>query len=78
MCLDTTRSHLHLHLHLHLCTRPPPPTCLPSCLPAPQISALQIESTLLEHPDIAEVAVFGVPDEAQGEVGVGVRVGWCV
>ncbi|GIL63407.1 hypothetical protein Vafri_17443 [Volvox africanus] len=33
-----------------------------------KISALQIESVVLEHPGIAEVAVLGVPDETFGEV----------
>ncbi|KAG2443494.1 hypothetical protein HXX76_001847 [Chlamydomonas incerta] len=33
-----------------------------------KISALQIESAVLEHPAVAEVAVLGVPDEALGEV----------
>jgi malonyl-CoA/methylmalonyl-CoA synthetase len=32
-----------------------------------KISALEIESVLLEHPDFAEVAVVGVPDETWGE-----------
>ncbi len=32
-----------------------------------KISALDIERVLLEHPDIAEVAVFGLPDETYGE-----------
>ena len=30
----------------------------------------EIEAALLEHPDIAQVAVVGVPDERMGEVGV--------
>lgn len=34
----------------------------------PQISALHIESALLEHPRIAEVAVLGLPDAEYGEV----------
>ncbi|EFJ50094.1 hypothetical protein VOLCADRAFT_104041 [Volvox carteri f. nagariensis] len=33
-----------------------------------KISALQVESVVLEHPAIAEVAVLGVPDETFGEV----------
>ena len=32
-----------------------------------KISALEIESKLLEHPNIAEVVVFGIPDEKYGE-----------
>lgn len=32
-----------------------------------KLSALEIENHLLEHPDIAEVAVCGVADEAYGE-----------
>lgn len=46
-----------------------PVPCLDS-----QISALSVESALLEHPDIAEAAVLGLPDEALGEVG-GLRGG---
>ena len=34
-----------------------------NCYPA------EIESALFEHPDIAEVAVIGIPDERMGEVG---------
>ena len=33
-----------------------------------QISALHIESALLEHPRLAEVAVLGLPDAEYGEV----------
>ncbi|GLC43965.1 hypothetical protein PLESTB_000214700 [Pleodorina starrii] len=33
-----------------------------------KISALQIESVIMEHPAISEVAVLGVPDETFGEV----------
>lgn len=33
-----------------------------------KVSALEVEAKLLEHPRVAEVAVFGVPDEAYGEV----------
>jgi malonyl-CoA/methylmalonyl-CoA synthetase len=33
-----------------------------------KLSALEIESSLLEHPDIRECAVVGVPDETWGEV----------
>lgn len=51
------------------------PLPLPLCLPRPwhldQISALHIESALLEHPLLAEVAVLGLPDEVYGEVGWG-------
>lgn len=32
------------------------------------ISAIEVESTLLEHPDVAECAVVGIPDEARGMV----------
>jgi malonyl-CoA/methylmalonyl-CoA synthetase len=32
-----------------------------------KLSALEIERDLLEHPDIAELAVMGVPDEVWGE-----------
>ncbi|KAG2497238.1 hypothetical protein HYH03_004826 [Edaphochlamys debaryana] len=32
-----------------------------------KISALQIESAILEHPGVGEVAVLGVPDQALGE-----------
>ncbi len=39
-----------------------------AALPAMQISALHIESALLEHPRIAEVAVLGLPDAESGEV----------
>ena len=31
-------------------------------------SALEIEATLLEHPDVSEVAVIGVPDDEWGEI----------
>jgi acyl-CoA synthetase (AMP-forming)/AMP-acid ligase II len=30
----------------------------------------EIESRLLEHPDIVQVAVVGIPDERMGEVGL--------
>ncbi len=33
-----------------------------------KISALDVESALLQHPSIAEVAVVGLPDETLGEV----------
>ena len=33
-----------------------------------KLSALEIEATLLEHPDVSEVAVIGVPDEEWGEI----------
>lgn len=32
-----------------------------------KLSSLQIERTLLEHPDIEELSVLGVPDETYGE-----------
>jgi len=32
-----------------------------------KLSALEIEAALLEHPEVAEVAVTGVPDETWGE-----------
>ena len=32
-----------------------------------KLSALEIEATLLEHPDVSEVAVIGVPDDEWGE-----------
>jgi len=32
-----------------------------------KLSALEIEAALLEHPDIAEVAVLGLPDDTWGE-----------
>lgn len=38
-----------------------------------QISALHIESVLLEHPSVAEVAVLGLPDETYGEARRGRR-----
>jgi len=31
----------------------------------------EIEDTLLQHPAIARVAIVGIPDERQGEVGMG-------
>ncbi len=33
-----------------------------------KLSALQIESVLLEHPSLQECAVVGVPDPTYGEV----------
>ena len=33
-----------------------------------KLSALQIEDVLLDHPDIAECAVVGIPDDDMGEV----------
>jgi len=35
---------------------------------------LEVEAKLLEHPEVAEVAVLGLPDEAYGEVGAAVVV----
>jgi acyl-CoA synthetase (AMP-forming)/AMP-acid ligase II len=35
---------------------------------------LEVEEVLLTHPDVAEIAIFGVPDEKWGEVGVAVVV----
>ncbi len=32
------------------------------------IAALEVEACLYEHPDIVEIAVFGVPDERLGEI----------
>lgn len=32
-----------------------------------KLSALEIEQVLLEHPDIAEVVIVGIPDETWGE-----------
>jgi malonyl-CoA/methylmalonyl-CoA synthetase len=32
-----------------------------------KLSALEIEREILEHPDVAEVAVLGIPDEIWGE-----------
>ena len=33
-----------------------------------KLSALEIEATLLEHPDVDEVAVIGLPDDEWGEI----------
>ena len=33
-----------------------------------KLSALEIEATLLEHRDVSEVAVIGVPDDEWGEI----------
>lgn len=33
-----------------------------------KLSALEIEATLLEHPDVSEVAVIGIPDDEWGEL----------
>jgi acyl-CoA synthetase (AMP-forming)/AMP-acid ligase II len=35
---------------------------------------LEVEEVLLTHPDVAEIAIFGVPDKKWGEVGVAVVV----
>lgn len=32
-----------------------------------KISALDIESVILEHPDVREVCVLGIPDEKYGD-----------
>jgi acetyl-CoA synthetase len=32
------------------------------------MSAVEIENTMLKHPDVEEVAIIGVPDEARGQV----------
>ena len=40
-----------------------------------KLSALEIESHLLEHPAIGEVAVVGIPDEAYGQVVGAILVG---
>ena len=33
-----------------------------------KLSALEIEATLLEHPNVSEVAVIGIPDDEWGEL----------
>jgi malonyl-CoA/methylmalonyl-CoA synthetase len=33
-----------------------------------KLSALDIESALLQHPQVAETAVVGVPDDARGQI----------
>lgn len=38
-----------------------------------QISALDIENKILEHPNVEECAVLGIPDDVMGEV-VGVVI----
>jgi len=35
---------------------------------------LEVEEVLLTHPDVAEIAIFGIPDDKWGEVGVAVIV----
>jgi len=35
---------------------------------------LEVEEVLLTHPDVAEIAIFGMPDDKWGEVGVAVIV----
>jgi malonyl-CoA/methylmalonyl-CoA synthetase len=39
-----------------------------------KLSALEIEDALREHPDIADVAVVGVPDETWGDAATAVVV----
>jgi long-chain acyl-CoA synthetase len=41
------------------------------------ISCAEVEAAVYEHPDVAEAAVFGVPDERLGElVGLAGSGGW--
>jgi malonyl-CoA/methylmalonyl-CoA synthetase len=38
------------------------------------VSALEIEAKLLEHPEVREVAVVGLPDDAYGEIAAAIVV----
>ena len=51
---------------------PPPHTHVPGPVQSGgyKISALEVESAVCEHPDVAECAVLGVPDQALGQVSV--------
>ena len=40
-----------------------------------KISALEIEAVLLQHPDVKEVCVYGIPDERYGEEIAALAVG---
>jgi acyl-coenzyme A synthetase/AMP-(fatty) acid ligase len=51
-----------------LATRAPPPNgAVCSFRSFAQVSALDVERVLLEHPAVAEAAVVGAPDEKFGE-----------